>query len=50
MFKSFFKKNNIEDKEPKVIEEKTFSLACVLVEAALVDEEFGQDEEMVILN
>ena len=49
MFKSFFKKNNKEDKESKVIEEKTFSLACILVEAALVDEEFGQDEEMVIL-
>ena len=44
MFRSFFKKNTKNSKEKTFeLDEKTFSLACILVEAALADESFGED-------
>ena len=47
MFKSFFKNKAIED-ESILKDEKTLSIACLLVEAAMVDESFGEDEKKVI--
>tara|TARA_B100001029_G_C14930515_1_gene377378 strand:- start:370 stop:819 length:450 start_codon:yes stop_codon:yes gene_type:complete len=47
MFKSFFKNKAIEG-ESILKDEKTLSIACLLVEAAMVDESFGEDEKKVI--
>ena len=47
MFKSFFK-NKENKEEPVFQDEKTLSIACLLVEAALIDESFGDDEKKVI--
>ena len=47
MFKSFFK-NKETKKVDVLIDDKAFSLACLLVEAAMVDETFGEDEKKVI--
>ncbi len=49
MFKSFFKKkkNNINNTEP-LLDDNIFTIACILVEAALVDEDFGADEKKII--
>ena len=50
MFRSFFKKNTKNSKEKTFeLDEKTFSLACILVEAALADESFGEDEKKIII-
>ena len=50
MFKSFFK-NKINDKSKKAspIDDNLFIIACVLVEAALVDNNFGNDEKSIII-
>ncbi len=51
MFKTFFKKKNKAiDKDSIIIDEKIFPLACLLVEAALADEKFGEDEKTIIVN
>ena len=50
MFKSFFKnKINNELKKPFSTDDTLFTIACVLVEAALVDNSFGNDEKSVII-
>ena len=50
MFKSFFKnKINDELKEPSAIDDNLFTIACVLVEAALVDNNFGNEEKNIII-
>ena len=43
MFKSFFKKkvNNELKKTPTIEDDNLFTIVCVLVEAALVDNNFG---------
>ncbi len=50
MFKSFFK-NRIDDKskKPYGIDDNLFTIACVLVEAALVDNNFGNEEKNIII-
>ena len=47
MFNLFKKKKR---KTPTVKDEKVVALSCLLVEAALVDEDFGEDEKKVIFN
>ena len=50
MFKSFFKNNiNDEKKKSSPIDDDSFIIACVLVEAALVDNNFGNDEKNIII-
>ncbi len=50
MFKSFFKKKiNNELKKPPSLNDKSFIIACVLVEAALVDNNFGNEEKNIII-
>ena len=50
MFKSFFKKKvSNELKKPSPIDDNVFTIVCVLVEAALVDNNFGNDEKSVII-
>ena len=50
MFRSFFKnKNNDELKKPSPIDDNIFTIACVLVEAALVDNNFGNEEKNIII-
>ena len=50
MFKSFFKnKINDELKKPFSIDDNLFTIACVLVEAALVDNNFGNEEKNIII-
>ena len=50
MFKSFFKnKINDELKKPSAIDDNLFIIACVLVEAALVDDNFGNEEKNIII-
>ena len=51
MFKSFFK-NKINDETKKsspIDDDDSFIIACVLVEAALVDNNFGNDEKNIII-
>ena len=49
MFKSFFKnKINDEKKKSSPIDD-SFIIACVLVEAALIDNNFGNDEKNIII-
>ena len=50
MFKSFFK-NRINDelKKPSPLDDNLFTIACVLVEAALVDNNFGNEEKNIII-
>ena len=50
MFKSFFK-NRINDelKKPSPLDDNLFTIACVLVEAALVDNNFGNEEKSIII-
>jgi uncharacterized tellurite resistance protein B-like protein len=50
MFKSFFKKK-IDDelKKPSALDDNFFTIACVLVEAALVDNNFGNEEKNIII-
>ena len=45
---NFFKKKKCDP--PKMQNEKILSLSCLLVEAALVDEDFGEDEKKIIFN
>lgn len=47
MIKSFSINKNTN---PSVNEEKIYVLACILVEAAMIDEVFGEDEKTIILN
>ncbi len=50
MFKSFFRKNNNKElKKITDVDDNIFTLACVLVEAALVDNEFGIEEKNIII-
>ena len=50
MFKSFFKKKNSDDlKENSSIDDNLFTIACILVEAALVDNNFGNEEKDIII-
>jgi uncharacterized tellurite resistance protein B-like protein len=50
MFKSFFKnKTNNGSKKPSPINDNLFTIACVLVEAALVDNNFGNEEKNIII-
>ena len=50
MFKSFFKnKKDDELKKPSAIDDNIFTIACVLVEAALVDNNFGNEEKNIII-
>ena len=50
MFKSFFKKKiNNELKKSSPLDEDSFTFACVLVEAALVDNNFGNEEKNIII-
>ena len=50
MFKSFFKKKiNNELKKSSPLDEDSFTIACVLVEAALVDNNFGNEEKNIII-
>ncbi len=50
MFKSFFKnKVNDELKKPSPLDDNLFTVACILVEAALVDNNFGSEEKNVII-
>ena len=50
MFKSFFKnKINDESKKSPTIDDNLLIIACVLVEAALVDNNFGNDEKSIII-
>ena len=48
MFNSFFKKKNIKEKDISETNENVFTITCILVEAALVDENFGSEEKKVI--
>ena len=45
---SLFKKKKID--APTINDDKIVSLSCLLVEAALVDEDFGEDEKRIIFN
>ena len=47
MFNLFKKKKN---DAPAIKDDKIVALSCLLVEAALVDEDFGEDEKKVIFN
>ena len=50
MFKSFFKnKIKNESKKPYPVDDSLFTIACVLVEAALVDNNFGNEEKNIII-
>ena len=50
MFKSFFKKKaSNELKKPSPIDDNVFTIVCVLVEAALVDNNFGNEEKNIII-
>ena len=50
MFKSFFKKKaSNESKKPSPIDDNLFTIVCVLVEAALVDNNFGNEEKNIII-
>ena len=50
MFKSFFKKKaGNELKKPSPIDDNVFTIVCVLVEAALVDNNFGDEEKNIII-
>ena len=50
MFKSFFKnKKDDKLKKPSAIDDNLFTIACVLVEAALVDNNFGNEEKNIII-
>ena len=51
MFKSFFKKkvNNELKKTPTIEDDNLFTIVCVLVEAALVDNNFGNEEKNIII-
>ena len=50
MFKSFFKnKKDDELKKSSAIDDNLFTIACVLVEAALVDNNFGNEEKNIII-
>ena len=51
MFKSLFKKK-INDKSKKIYSEddSLLTIACILVEAALVDDNFGEEEKNIIVN
>ena len=50
MFKSFFK-NKINDKlkKPLPLDDSSFTIACILVEAALIDNNFGNEEKNIII-
>ena len=45
---NLFKKKKIE--APTINDDIIVSLSCLLVEAALVDEDFGEDEKKIIFN
>ena len=45
---NLFKKKKIDT--PVIKDDKIVALSCLLVEAALVDEDFGEDEKKVIFN
>ena len=45
---NLFKKKKIA--APIINDDKIVSLSCLLVEAALVDEDFGEDEKRIIFN
>ena len=49
MFNSFFKKK-IKNREKNIstLDENVFTIACILVEAALIDENFGSEEKKII--
>lgn len=50
MFKSLFKKKaSNEFKKPSPIDDNVFTIVCVLVEAALVDNNFGDEEKNIII-
>ena len=50
MFKSFFKKKiNKEIEKSSALDDSIFTIACVLVEAALVDNNFGNEEKNIII-
>ena len=50
MFKSFFNKKIKNDaKKVSVIDDNLFTIACILVEAALVDDNFGDEEKNIII-
>ena len=50
MFKSLFrKKNNNEPIKVSQVDDNLFTIACVLVEAALVDNDFGNEEKSIIV-
>ena len=50
MFKSFFKKKiNKEAEKNDTLDDNLFTIACVLVEAALVDDNFGNEEKNIII-
>ena len=50
MFKSFFKKKaSNELKKSSPIDDNVFTIVCVLVEAALVDNNFGNEEKNIII-
>ena len=50
MLKSFFKKKaSNELKNPSPIDDNVFTIVCVLVEAALVDNNFGDEEKNIII-
>ena len=50
MFKSFFKKKTSDDKKNvSSIDDNLFTIACVLIEAALVDNNFGNEEKNIII-
>ncbi len=50
MFKSLFrKKNNNDPIKVSQVDDNLFTIACVLVEAALVDNDFGNEEKSIII-
>ena len=49
MLKSFWKKNNNKLKESSHVDDNLFTIACLLVEAALVDNNFGNEEKSIII-
>jgi uncharacterized tellurite resistance protein B-like protein len=50
MFKSFFKNKNLDQKNNELnSDDKIHSITCILIEAALVDENFGKDEREIII-
>ena len=49
MLNSFFKKKVAnKEKNTSALDENVFTITCVLVEAALVDENFGSEEKKII--